>query len=254
MFRTIVMLLSSEKSKPQKNFSYWNRDIRYFFTAQNGYKFQRIQYLLWQLGIIEISHLCSALENTKGRYNLHRSRSLFHIWDQIPTVHFKFLHLKLVYIKEPTVFSDMVHKSISGEDNETATHINCSTVLRDILGISCVMQSDRIDGLISINPVAVRAERWVLHMRYCCCCCCYCCCCCCGSYATGNTFKLESFLEITNDIVTDIRHTASQEVTLFLFKQLVLSLYSSSNGLAFFETYYLINSGNFKVLFFKSFI
>jgi len=56
------------------------------------------------------------------------------------------------------MFSDMIDKSISGEDNETASHVNCSTVLRDILGISCVMQSDRIHGLISISPVAVRVE------------------------------------------------------------------------------------------------
>jgi hypothetical protein len=57
------------------------------------------------------------------------------------------------------MFSDMIDKSISGEENETASHINCSTVLRDIIGISCVMQNDRIDGLIGISPVAVRDER-----------------------------------------------------------------------------------------------
>ena len=57
------------------------------------------------------------------------------------------------------MFSDMIDKSISGKDNETASHINCSTVLRDILGISCVTQSDRIDGLFSISPVPVRDER-----------------------------------------------------------------------------------------------
>ena len=37
------------------------------------------------------------------------------------------------------MFSDMIDKSISVEDNETVSHINCSMVLRDILGISCVL-------------------------------------------------------------------------------------------------------------------
>jgi hypothetical protein len=54
------------------------------------------------------------------------------------------------------VYSDMIDKSISGEDNETVSHINCSTILTDILGISCVAQSDRIDGLIGTTLVAVR--------------------------------------------------------------------------------------------------
>ena len=57
------------------------------------------------------------------------------------------------------MFSDIIDKSISGEDNETASHVNCSPVLRDIFRISCVMQNDRIDVLISIRPVAVRDER-----------------------------------------------------------------------------------------------
>jgi hypothetical protein len=56
------------------------------------------------------------------------------------------------------MYSDMRDKSISGEDNETASHINCSTVLTDILGISCVTQSDGIDRLISIIVVAVTGE------------------------------------------------------------------------------------------------
>jgi hypothetical protein len=52
------------------------------------------------------------------------------------------------------------------------------------------MQNDRIDGLIGISPIPVVDERWVLHMKRSCC----------GSYATGNTYILESFLEITTGI------------------------------------------------------
>jgi hypothetical protein len=63
------------------------------------------------------------------------------------------------------MFSDMINKSIIGKDNGTASHINCSTVLRDILGISCFIQNDRNDGLTSISPGAVTAERCVLHMK-----------------------------------------------------------------------------------------
>ena len=54
------------EKQTRKNFSYWNRDIRYFFTIQRGFKFQRIQYLLWPVGIFQISHLCSTLEK-RGR-------------------------------------------------------------------------------------------------------------------------------------------------------------------------------------------
>ena len=57
------------------------------------------------------------------------------------------------------MFSDMIDKSISGEDNETASHINCSAVLREIIGISCVMQNDRIGYLISISLLPVGDER-----------------------------------------------------------------------------------------------
>jgi len=57
------------------------------------------------------------------------------------------------------MFSDMIDKSISVEGNEAASHINCTTVLTDILEISCVMQNDRIDGLISISPIPVAVER-----------------------------------------------------------------------------------------------
>jgi hypothetical protein len=57
------------------------------------------------------------------------------------------------------MFSDMIDKSISVVGNEAASHINCSTVLSDIFGISCVMQNDRIDGLIGISPIPVVDER-----------------------------------------------------------------------------------------------
>jgi hypothetical protein len=46
------------------------------------------------------------------------------------------------------------------------------------------MQNDTIDGLISISPIPVGAERWILHMKFSCC----------GSYGTGNTYILEFFL------------------------------------------------------------
>jgi hypothetical protein len=108
------------------------------------------------VGIFQISHLCSTLENAEDHHNLHKSQPLCHIRDQTNTVYFKFLQPENGLYEGSTMFSDMIDKSIIGEDNETASHINCSTVLRDILGISCVMQNDRNDGLISISPGTVR--------------------------------------------------------------------------------------------------